>query len=204
MRINLLIYFLLFAFPCIAQDDPKQLLLDSLNAARENDRGVFKLYIKKPELEIIAGVFRNRETILQGFEPINFTYHIYLPFQFDLSYVHLKAKDKLLKINANLIVHHSKYGNYAIGLGTRFSFLLVKKTYISYQAGLVWCEPVKSNTNDGINYLGFCLHHEFSISYSLSSHFKLSANAIHISNGHIFKSVKNKQDVLGVGVAYQF
>jgi hypothetical protein len=204
MRRVLLICFLLSAVPCFAQDDPRQKLLDSLNAARENDRGAFNLYIKKPEVEIIIGAFRERETIWQGFEFGNFTYHIYLPFQFDLNYVHLKAKDKLLKINAVFIGHHSKYGNYAIGLGARFSFLVFKKTYLSYQGGLVWCESVKPNTNDGINYMGFALHHEFSLSYNLSEHFKLSANVIHLSNGRIFKGGKNLQDVLGVGVGYAF
>lgn len=179
-------------------------MLDSLNAVRENDRGAFNLYIKKPEIEIIAGVFRNRESIQQGFIPVNFTYHIYLPFQFDLSYVNLKAKDKLLKINTAFIFHHSKYGNYAVGLGTRFSFLLFKKTYGSYQLGVVWCEVVKRNTNDGINNMGFCLHHEFSLCYNLSNHIKLSANAIHLSNGNIFKGGKNLQDVLGIGAAYLF
>lgn len=179
-------------------------MLDSLNKARESDKGVFNLYIKKPEVEIIIGAFRNRETATQGFEPFTLTYHIYLPFQFDLNYVNLKAKDKLLKINTIFIVHHSKYGNYAVGLGTRFSFLVLKKTYVSYQVGVVWCEPVKPNTNDGINDMGFSLHHEFSLSYNLSKHFKLSANAIHMSNGHIFNKVKNNQDVLGVGVGYMF
>ncbi|MCD6066192.1 MAG: hypothetical protein K0S33_1018 [Bacteroidetes bacterium] len=201
---KLLICFLLVTASCFAQDSPRQTMLDSLNTARANDRGAFNLYIKKPELELIAGVFRNRESSMQGFEPINFTYHIYLPFQFDLNYVNLKAKDKLLKINATFIMHHSKYGNYAMGLGSRFSFLVLKKTYLSYQVGLVWCEPVKRNTNDGINYMGFCLHHEFSLSYHLSRHFKLSANAVHISNGKLFKDVKNNQDVLGIGVAYLF
>ncbi|MDO8999692.1 MAG: hypothetical protein Q7W45_08005 [Bacteroidota bacterium] len=179
-------------------------MLDSLNLVRQSDKGIFNLYIKKPEVEIIVGAFRNRETSTQGFEPFNFTYHIYLPFQFDLNYVNLKAKDKLLKINSTFIVHHSKYGNYAIGLGSRFSFLVFKKAYLSYQIGLVWCEPVKKNTNDGINYMGFSLHHEFSFSYNLSKHFKLSANVIHISNGNIFKEVKNIQDVIGLGVAYVF
>lgn len=204
MKINLLIFSLLFTLACFSQTDPRKDLLDSLNNARENDRGAFNLYIKKPEIEIIAGAFRNRTSIRQGFELINFTYHIYLPFQFDLNYVNLKAKDKLLKINATLIVHHSKYGNYAIGLGTRFSFLVIRKTYLSYQPGVVWCEVVKPNTNDGINYMGFCMHHEFSVSYDLAKHFKLSANAIHLSNGHIFKNVKNNQDVLGIGVSYLF
>ncbi|MBC7862636.1 MAG: hypothetical protein IAF38_06645 [Bacteroidia bacterium] len=201
---KLSISLLLIASFCFSQNSPNQVLLDSLNKIRETDKGAFNLYIKKPEVEIIAGVFRNRDGALQGFEPINFTYHIYLPFQFDLNYVNLKAKDKLLKINATFIVHHSKYGNYAIGLGNRFSFLVFKKTYLSYQIGLVWCEPVKAKTNDGINYMGFSLHHEFSVSYTLSKHFKLSANAIHISNGGIFKDVKNNQDVLGAGVAYLF
>ncbi len=201
---KLFIFFLLFSIPCFAQNNAKQTLLDSLNKAGESDRGSFNLYIKKLELEIITGVFRNRETSQQGFEPVNFTYHVYLPFQFDLNYVNLKAKGKLLKINTAFIVHHSKYGNYAIGLGTRFSFLVLKKTYLSYQLGAVWCEPVKRNTNDGINYMGLCLHHEFSLSYTLSEHIKLSANIVHISSGQIFKGVENNQDVLGVGIAYLF
>lgn len=201
---KLLIYLSLFTIPCFAQSDSKQLLLDSLNNAREKDRGAFNLYIKKPEIEIIFGAFRNRESIHQGFEPITFTYHIYLPFQFDLNYVNLKAKDKLLKINTALILHHSKYGNYAVGMGTRFSFLIVRKTYASYQIGLVWCEPLKANSNDGIIDMGFALHHEFSLSYNLYKHFACSANAIHLSSGHLFKNVKNNQDVLGVGVAYLF
>jgi len=203
-KIILYTFFFILTLPCFAQKSPRQTMLDSLNETRQSDKGAFNLYIKKPEIEIIGGVFRNRETATQGFEPINFTYHIYLPFQYDLNYVNVKAHDKLLKINAMLIVHHSKYGNYAMGLGTRFSFLILKKTYLSYQAGVVWCEPVKRNTNDGINYMGFCLHHEFSISYSLAKHFKLSANVVHISNGDIFKDVKNNQDVLGLGLAYVF
>ncbi|MCE3230022.1 MAG: hypothetical protein K0S32_4573 [Bacteroidetes bacterium] len=199
-----LISFLIFTTTCLAQENPREILLDSLNTSREKDRGAFNLYIKDPELEIIGGVFRNRETPDQGFEPFNMTYHVYLPFQFDLNYVNLKAKDKLLKINAMLIVHHSKYGNYAMGLGTRFSFLIFKRTYLSYQNGVVWCEVVKRNTNDGFNNMGFCLHHEFSLSVHLSKHIKASANIVHISNGDLFKNVKNNQDVLGLGLAYLF
>ncbi len=202
--INIIIAFVIFTITSFAQNSPKKHLLDSLNKTHEKDRGIFNLYIKKLKVEIIAGVFRNRETPQQNFEPINFTYHIYLPFQFDLNYVNLKANDKLLKLNTTLIVHHSKYGNYAIGLGERFSFLILKKTYLSYQIGLVWCESVNNKANDGINYMGFCLHHEFSLSYILSKHFELSANAVHISNGNIFNGVYNNQDVLGLGIAYQF
>lgn len=198
------IFLLLFTLPCFAQNKPRQILLDSINKTRENDRGAFNLYIKKPEVEIIVGAFRNRETPDQGFEPLNFTYHLYLPFQFDLNYVNLKAKDKLMKINSVVLFHHSKYGNYALGAGLRFSFLVFKKAYLSYQFGLVWCEPVKANTNDGINDMGFSLHHEFSLSYNLSQHFKLSANVIHLSNGDIFNEVENNQDVLGFGLAYLF
>jgi hypothetical protein len=76
--------------------------------------------------------------------------------------------------------------------------------YLSYQPGLVWCEVVKHNTNDGINEMGFCLHHEFSLSYRIVEQVELSANVIHLSNGHLFKNVKNNQDVLGIGIAYQF
>lgn len=201
---KLLVLFFLITVQCLGQVSSRQILLDSINKVRENDRGAFNLYIKKSEIEVIAGVFRDRENAEQGFEPINFTYHIYLPFQFDLNYINQKAKDKLLKINTTFILQHSKYGNYAVGLGNRFSFLVLKKTYLSYQIGLVWCEPIKQNVNDGINYMGFCFHHEFSISYNMHRHFKVSANVTHISNGNVFKGVKNNQDVIGIGVAYLF
>lgn len=179
-------------------------MLDSLNKAREKDRGAFNLYIKKSKLELIAGLFRNRQSVWQGFEPVNFTYHVYLPFQFDLNYVNLPAHDKLLKINLLFIAHHSHYGNNAMGLGTRFSFLVYKKMYLSYQGGIVWCEVVKRNTNDGINTMGFAMHHEFSFSYGISKRVDLSANVIHLSSGNLFKGGKNNQDVLGLGVAYSF
>jgi len=201
---KLFYYFLLLTLPCFAQESPRQELLDSLNRSRENDKGIFNLYIKKPEVEIIGGVFRNRETTSQGFEPVNFTYNIYLPFQYDLNYVNLKAKGKLLILNTILIVHHSKYGNYAIGLGERFSFLMAKNLYLSYQPGIVWCENVKRKVNDGINNMGFSLHHEFSLSYYVSKHVKLSANVVHLSSAGLFKGVSNNQDVLGLGISYVF
>ncbi len=201
---KLIFIFLFFSITYFSQTNDRKTMLDSINKSRENQRGVFKLYIKKLKVEVIAGVFRNRETSNQGFEPINLTYNIYLPFQFDLNYLNIPAKEKILKINPNLIIHHSKYGNYAIGLGNRFSFLIHKKMYLSYQIGLVWCEPVKKNTNDGINFMGFCFQHQFSFSYILNKHIELSANVLHISNANLFKGVKNNQDVLGVGIAYQF
>jgi hypothetical protein len=203
-EMKLLVLFFVLVASVTAQDSPRQVMLDSLNKSREADRGAFNLYIKKFHIEVIAGVFRNRESALQGFQPINFTYNIYLPFQFDLNYVNLKAEDKLLKLNTVFVAHHSKYGNYAIGLGERFGFLIVKKMYLSYQPGVVWCEPVKRNTNDGINYMGFSLHHEFSLSYRLSKHIEISVNAVHLSSGRLFKNVKNNQDVLGVGIGYLF
>lgn len=178
-------------------------MLDSLNTAREKDRGAFNLYIKKLRADVIAGVFRNRESG-QGFRPANLTYNIYLPFQFDLNYVNLSAKEKILKINTVLIAHHSHYGNYAFGLGNRFSFLLLRKTYLGYQIGLVWCEPVKKNTDDGINDMGFSLHHQISLGYGITNRIELSANIVHISDGNIFGSVDNTQDVIGVGIGYQF
>lgn len=200
---------LLFGVLCVseitlAQNNPKQQLLDSLNQSRQGDKGDFNLYIKKPEFEVIVGAFRNRESSTQGFEPFNFTYHVYLPFQYDLNYVNLKAKDKLLKLNTLFIVHHSKYGNYAIGVGERFSFLLVRNLYLSYQIGIVWCEPVKHNTNDGINNMGFNLHHEYGLCYNLNKQLKLSLNVIHLSNGNLFQDVDNNQDVIGFGIAYRF
>ena len=198
------IFLLIITVNCFAQNNARQTILDSLNKARESERGAFNLYIKKAEVELITGVFRNRESPVQGFEPVSFTYQFYLPFQYDLNYVNLSSKDKLLKINSVFILHHSSYLNYALGLGSRFSFSLVKKTYLSYQIGLVWCEVINRKANDGINYMGFCLHHELSFNYYVSKHIKLSANAMHISNGNIFKSVENNQDVLGLGFAWLF
>ena len=74
---KLFIYFLIFTTSCFGQNSPKENLLDSINKTRESERGVFNLYIKKPEFEIIAGGFRNRETSQQGFEPFTLTYHIF-------------------------------------------------------------------------------------------------------------------------------
>lgn len=201
---KLLIPLLIYTSSCFGQINANQSLLDSLNKIREKDRGAFNLYIKKPEVEIIVGAFRNRVSPRQNFEPFNFTYHIYLPFQFDLNYVNQKAKDKLLKINTTIILQHSNYGNYVFGLANRFSFLILKKTYISYQFGLVWCEPVKRNVNDGINDMGFCLHHLLSLNYTLYKHIKLSINATHLSSGNLFKNIKNNQDALGIGISYFF
>ena len=187
---------------CYGQGNSKQTLLDSLNKAREKDLGAFNLYVTKTKLEFIGGAFSNRSN--QGFQPFTCTYHVYLPFQLELNRVNEKAGDKLIKINMPLIVHHSKYGNYAMGLGSRFSFLVYKRLYVSYQIGLVWCEVVKKDTDDGFQNMGFNFHHEFNLSYGITKRFALSANLIHISNGGLFKNVKNNQDVLGIGVSYNF
>jgi len=202
---NFFLFSVLFLSTIVfGQNSSRQEILDSINHSREKELGVFNLYIKKTEIEFIVGAFRNREIASQGFEFGNFTYHIYLPFQYDLNYVNLNARDKLLKLNTTFIVHHSKYGNYAIGLGERFSFLIIKNFYLSYQIGIVWCEPVKRNTNDGINDMGFCLHHEYGLAYNIGHKFKISTNVIHISNGNLFKAVKNNQDVIAVGLGYCF
>lgn len=189
---------------CYGQENSKQALLDSLNKAREKDLGAFNLYATKTKLEFIAGAYRNRSSASQGFQPFTCTYHIYLPFQLEFNRVNEKAGDKLMKFNMPLIVHHSKYGNYAMGLGGRFSFLICKRLYFSYQIGLVWCEVVKKDTDDGFQTMGFNFHHEFNVSYGISKRVALSANLIHISNGGLFKDVKNNQDVLGIGVSYNF
>lgn len=187
---------------CYAQNTDKQQFLDSLNKSREKDLGAFNLYATKTKLEFIGGAYRTSAT--NGFQPFTCTYHVYLPFQFEFNRVNLMAGDKLIKLNTPLIVHHSKYGNYAIGLGERFSFLVAKRLYFSYQLGLVWCEVVRKNTDDGFKNMGFNLHHEFNISYGITKRIAISANLIHISYGGIFKNVKNNQDVLGIGVSYSF
>jgi hypothetical protein len=187
---------------CFAQDQSKQAMLDSLNKAREKDLGAFNLYATKTKIEFIGGFFRTSAT--QGFQPFTCTYHVYLPVQLEFNRVNAIAGDKLMKFNMPLIVHHSKYGNYAIGLGIRTSFLIYKRLYFSYQIGLVWCEVVKKNTDDGFKQMGFNFHHEFNITYGITKRIALSANLIHISNGGLFKDVKNNQDVLGIGVSYNF
>jgi hypothetical protein len=187
---------------CFSQNKSKQELLDSLNKAREKDLGAFNLYAAKTKLEFIAGAYRS--TSDKGFQPFTCTYHVYLPFQLEFNRVNFKAGDKLIKLNTPLIVQHSRYGNYAIGLGERFSFLIAKRLYFSYQVGLVWCEVVKKDTDDGFRQMGFNFHHEFNISYGITKRIALSANLIHISYGGVFKNVKNNQDVLGIGVSYNF
>lgn len=205
-NLNIRALFLLTAL-CFAgnfsycQND-KTKLLDSINETREKDLGAFNLYAVKTKIEFIGGVYRSTES--KDFRPFTCTYHVYLPFQFEFNRVNLIAGDKLIKINIPLIVQHSRYGNYAMGLGSRFSFLVYKRLYFSYQVGLVWCEVVKSNTDDGFRKMGFNLHHEFNLSYGITKRIALSANLIHISNGGLFKDVKNNQDVLGIGVSYNF
>lgn len=202
-RQKIVFLLLSISFYTFSQKSPKQLMLDSINNAREKDRGVFKLYIKKFKGEIIPGFYNTRETTTPDFKPFSTTYNIYLPFQLDLSYLNMQAKDKLLKLNSVIAIQHSNYGNYAIGLSERFSFLLLKKTYLSYQIGVVWVESTSKKAPDGLTNMGFCFHHNFALSYRISKHFEFSLNAIHISNGAIFKNAKNLQDVLGVGLAYQ-
>jgi hypothetical protein len=48
------------------------------------------------------------------------------------------------------------------------------------------------------------MQHEFSLSFHVSKNIKLSANAMHISSGKLFKNVDNIQDVIGFGAAYLF
>ncbi len=202
MRMFLLSIAMIAGGLCFSQNKNKQELLDSLNKAREKDLGAFNLYATKTKLEFIAGAYRS--TSDKGFQPFTCTYHVYLPFQLEFNRVNLKAGDKLIKLNTPLIVQHSKYGNYAIGLGERFSFLIAKRLYFSYQIGVVWCEVVKKDTDDGFRQMGFNFHHEFNISYGITKRIALSANLIHISYGGVFKNVKNNQDVLGIGVSYNF
>jgi len=202
MKYAFSIIFLLLGATNYAQVNQKQVLLDSLNKSREKDLGAFNLYATKTKLEFIAGAYRS--TTDKGFQPFTCTYHVYLPFQLEFNRVNLKAGDKLIKLNTPLIVQHSRYGNYAIGLGERFSFLIVKRLYFSYQVGLVWCEVVKKDTDDGFRQMGFNFHHEFNLTYGITKRIALSANLIHISYGGVFKNVKNNQDVLGIGVSYNF
>jgi hypothetical protein len=178
-------------------------LLDSLNAVAEPHRGTFQLYIIRPAAEIVVSGYRNRDNAVQGFRPFAFSYFFYLPFQYDLSYVHIKAKEKLIKLNTVFIVHHSTYFNYALGLGERLSFLIIKHTYFSYQGGLAWCEVVNKKANDGIHSMGFSFHHTFSLNYTCTQRFQMSLNVSHISGGNLFPKMNNNQDAVGVGAFFK-
>ncbi len=175
--------------------------LDSINSLNRSKEGVFNLYIKPFRGESVAGLYRNR-ALGTNFAPFNITYNIYLPFEWSLNYVNNIAHDKLLKTNVVLFLHHTNNGNYAIGAGLRNSFLIIPKLYFNYQLGLAWCEVVKRNTSDGFVGMGPAFHHQISLSLFLNKQIELSLNVIHLSNGNIFNSPDNLQDVIGLGIAF--
>ncbi len=193
---------LLICFTVKGQEQKR--LLDSLNSASEPERGVFRLYITPPSVELLVGGYRNRDYALQGFKPMAYSYFFCLPFQYDLSYVHLKAREKLIKLNTVVVIHHTNHFNYALGMGERISFLLFKHTYASYQGGVVWCEVVNRQVNDGIQSMGFSFHHVFALTYSIKKKISVSATVSHISGGNLFKKMTNNQDVIGIGLSYKF
>ena len=101
-----------------------------------------------------------------------------------------------------LFLHHSNNGNYAIGSGLRNSFLILPKFYFNYQIGLAWCEVVKKNTKDGFVGMGMAFHHQISFSIFINKQVELSLNVLHLSNGNVFNSPANLQDVIGIGIAF--
>jgi ABC-type uncharacterized transport system fused permease/ATPase subunit len=192
---KLIILLIIINYNYFAQNNK----LDSINLSNCNDKGAFNLYIKKFRGEFIGGVYRNRD-LTQSFSPFNLTYNIYLPFEIALNYINNIAHDKLLKTNVVLFLHHTNYGNYAIGGGIRNSFLLVKKTYFNYQIGIAWCEVVNKKLNDGFVGMGAAFHHQISLSYFINKKTEISLNVLHLSNGNVFNSPDNIQDVIGIGI----
>lgn len=199
MRLNYRL--ILFLFFCSKGLFSQKEILDSLNSATRHREGVFNLYIQPFRGEANVGFYRNR---ISGnhFEPINLNYNIYLPFEWSLNYLNNFAHDKLLKTNLVLFLHHTNNGNYAIGAGLRNSFLILPKFYFNYQLGLAWCEVVKRNTSDGFVGMGPAFHHQISLSLFINKQVELSLNVIHLSNGNIFNSPANLQDVIGLGIAF--
>lgn len=175
--------------------------LDSINNANRNNLGAFNLYIKSFRAEAVGGFYRNRSPG-NSFSPFNLTYNVYLPFEWSLNYINNIAHDKLLKSNLLLFLHHSNYGNYAFGAGLRNSFLIIPKLYFNYQIGLAWCEVVNKNKIDGFVGMGTAFHHQISLSVFLNKQIELSLNIVHLSNGNIFNSPPNLQDVIGIGFAF--
>ncbi|TAF73057.1 MAG: hypothetical protein EAZ53_13920 [Bacteroidetes bacterium] len=200
MRTKIILFLFLNVFILNAQKN--SYILDSLNESRKNERGLFKLYIKKFKAEVITGVYRTRKDNDMSFKALNFTYLLYLPFQFDLNYANNRAREKLLKINPLVVIHHSTKGNYAAGLATKISFLVFRKAYLSYQLGLIWCEVTNPIAGDGLTNKGFNLHHNLAFSYSISKSIEISLNVLHVSNGSLFKTPGNLQDVFGIGIAF--
>lgn len=175
--------------------------LDSINQLSRHKEGAFNLYVKPFRGEAVVGVYRNRVPG-NNFTPFNLNYNIYLPFEWSLNYLNSLAHDKLLKTNVVLLLHHTNNGNYAIGAGLRNSFLIIPKLYFNYQLGLAWCEMVKANTGDGFVGMGPAFHHQISLSLFINKQVELSLNVIHLSNGNIFNSPANLQDVIGFGIAF--
>lgn len=200
MTKKIILILILFVHSISTNAQIKTNVLDSLNEARKSEKGLFKLYIKKFKAEAIVGVYRNRKDM--AFKALNLTYLLYLPFQFDLNYANNQAKEKLLKINPLVVIHHSTEGNYAAGLAAKISFLVFPKAYLSYQLGLIWCEVTNPKANDGLTNKGFNLHHNLAFSYSISKSIEVSLNVLHVSNGSLFKTQGNLQDVVGIGIAF--
>jgi len=199
-RFVILLFTIISVHLCTAQTRTQ--LLDSLLKADEPLRGKFALYIRPAAFEIMTGLYRSRTQITTPFSPFAASYQVYLPFQFELGYLHFSEKEKLIKLNTLVVFHHTNHLNYAMGLGERLSFLLTHKTYLSYQGGIVWCEVMNRKVNDGITMMGFSLHHVMTLSYQLTQPFNLSLNFCHLSSGRLFQSIDNNQDYIAVGIKY--
>lgn len=197
------IYMIFFFIPAFSMPAKKIPYTTKENAA--NNKGKFDLFITGAQLELLLGLYRNRSQGSARFTPINFTYQIYFPFQYELNYKSRKeTEDKLFKINFLTFIHHSNKGNYGIGFAPKFSFLLFRRAYLSYQIGIGWFEVTAPAAKDGLNKKGFNFHHILAFTYHLTPRWQLSLNGMHVSNGGILGRNGNLQDVIALGVGYQF
>ncbi len=169
--------------------------------------GRFHMEINKGKLELIPGIYRSRMGRFSngfGLNNQNLTLNIYFPF------THLLRKDgreeNLMQMNVVSFIHFSDEGNYGVGFGSKTRWLIKNNWYLSYQGGIGWFDTNNSLANDGLNTRGFNFHHIFSIIRPINKKWDASLNFIHVSNGGIVGKNENSnvQDVMGVGVSYQF
>lgn len=195
----LIILILLIPFIGFSQEENKE--------ECECKDGRFYMKIQKGKLELIPGVYRSRVGSLGSpfqLKNQNITMNIFFPFSNILE--KRVDKKKLMEMNIVSFIHFSNEGNYGVGFGSKTRWLITKNVFASYQGGIGWFDTNDKNARDGLVYRGFNFHHIFSLIYPVSPKIDLSMNFLHVSNGGILgeNEESNVQDVMGIGLAYQF
>lgn len=200
---NMKISFLFLSFILIAQLVFSQ--ADSSQCDCKN--GKFHMIINKGKIEFIPGIYRSRVgTNPNGFGLNN--QNITLNFYFPFSHVLQKngSKTNLMKMNVLSFIHISNKGNYGLGFASKTRWLIIKNLSLAYQGGFGWFDTNDNQASDGLNHRGFNFHHIFSIIQPIHPKWEASLNFLHVSNGGLLGKNENSnvQDVMGLGISYQF